>query len=55
MDTDLHLTACLSLKNLDGLANCTNLTQLALSGYGFLQNVDVLAKLTNLTDLDMMK
>ncbi len=51
--TSLDLSNCLSLQNLDVLANLTNLTSLSLYGCKSLQNVDVLANLTNLNSLDL--
>lgn len=49
----LGLYNCYRLQNLDGLAKCTNLTELYLNKCINLRNVDVLSKLTNLTVLNL--
>ena len=51
--TELDLSSCESLLNLDGLANLTKLTSLNLSYCDKVQNVDVLANLPNLRSLDL--
>ena len=49
--TSIDLSGCDSLQNVDGLVNCTNLTDLNLSYCDSLQNVDGLTKCTKLTNL----
>ena len=52
-DGSLDLSGDESLKNLDGLANCTKLTYLKLLDCSSLLNVDGLADCTSLTDLNL--
>ena len=51
--TNLDLSSCKSITNVDGLANLTKLTSLVLHDCQLLTNIDGLANLTKLTELDL--
>jgi internalin A len=51
--TSIDLSSCKFLKNLDLIANCTQLTELDLSNCDSLENVRGLVKCTNLTSLNL--
>ncbi|MCK5245009.1 MAG: leucine-rich repeat domain-containing protein, partial [Desulfobacterales bacterium] len=53
--TELNLTDCKSLQNVDGLAGLKGLTELDLSDCVSLQNIEILAELPNLTELNLKR